>query len=103
MIKQRFSPPPALENTPPDVRRDIRGIAGEVRKFSISMYPWKEERGKEGQKPRESQETLLTEVTSALFLRRAFEKNMMESSFLHSLSSLALFLTPCTVTLKHPV
>lgn len=67
------------------------------------MYPWKEEMGKEGQKPREIQETLLAEVTSALFLRRAFEKNVMESSFLCSLSSLALSLTPCTVTLKHPV
>ena len=50
------------------------------------MYPWKEERGKEGRKPREIQETLLDEVTSALFLRRAFEKNVMESSFLYSLS-----------------
>ena len=102
MIKQKFFPPPELESTPPDVGRDIRGHC-RGRKFSISMYSWREDRGKEGWKPREIQETLLAVVTSAFFLRRAFEKNMMENSFLYSISSLDLFLTPCTVTLKHPV
>lgn len=57
------------------------GIAGEVRKFNIDMYPWRERRWKEGRKPREIQENLIAEVTWALFLRRASEENRTESSF----------------------